>query len=82
MNSCPILMNFLQTKTCLNVVLHCDFSIILLSKDFKRVHILSTKQNSERQEDKTMKVLLKTYHLGLCLNCEYLKYMLSKNMIK
>jgi hypothetical protein len=33
------LMNFLQTKTCLNVVLHCDFSIILLSKDFKSSHV-------------------------------------------
>jgi hypothetical protein len=44
--------------------------------------MLSTKQNSECQEDNTMKVLLKTYHLGLYLNCEYLKYMLSKNMIK
>jgi hypothetical protein len=37
LNSCPILMKFLQTKTCLSVVLHCDFSIILSSKDFKNV---------------------------------------------
>jgi hypothetical protein len=29
--------------------------------------MLSTKLNSERQEDNTMKVLLKTYNLSLCL---------------
>jgi hypothetical protein len=44
--------------------------------------MLSTKINSERQEDNTMKVLLKTYNLSLCLNREYLKSMLSKNIIK
>ena len=47
-----------------------------------RIHLLNTKLNSERQEDNTIKVLLKTYNLSLCLNREYLKSMLSKNMIK
>ena len=44
--------------------------------------MLSTKLNSDRQEDNTIKILLKTYNLSLCLNREYLKSMLSKNMIK
>jgi hypothetical protein len=44
--------------------------------------MLSTKLNSERQEDNTMKVLLKTYNSSLCLIREYLKSMLSKNMLK
>ena len=47
-----------------------------------RVYMLSTKLNSKRQEDNTMKVLLKTYNSSLCLNREYLKSMLSKNMLK
>ena len=44
--------------------------------------MLSTKLNSEPQEDNTMKVFLKKYNSSLCLNREYLKYMFSKNMLK
>lgn len=32
-------MKFLPRKTCLNVVLHCDFSLILSSKDFKSSYV-------------------------------------------
>ena len=74
-------MKILPTKTCLNVVLNCDFSIFFHLR-ILRVHMLSTKLNSERQEDNTMKVLLKTYNSSLCLIREYLKSMLSKNMLK
>ena len=63
-------MIFLPTKTELNVVLHCNFSI------------LNTKLNFERQKYNTMIVYLKTNNLNLCLNHEHLKSVLPKNILK
>jgi len=43
--SCSILMKFLPTKAELNVVLHCNFSIILYNLRILRVHELNTTLN-------------------------------------
>jgi hypothetical protein len=44
--------------------------------------ILNTKLNFERQKYNTMIVHLKSNNLSLCLNHEYLKFVLPKNILK
>jgi hypothetical protein len=65
----------------LNVVLHCNFSLIYNLRILWD-HEKNTKLNFECQKHNTMIVLLKTNNLSLCLNREYFKFVLQKNILK
>ena len=58
------------------------FSAYFYDIKILRVHKLNTKQNIEHKKRNKTIVLLKTNNLSLCLNREYIKCVLQKNILK